>query len=354
MKEIERKLRLGMDRNGMKPEVQDKIVQSITSFALYGFPESHAASFALIAYASAYLKCHYLAAFTAAMLNNQPMGFYQPVTLVKDAQRHGLRVLPIDVTRSDWLCTLEKNGHDFVLRLGMRYASGLRAVVAQDIVRERAIRPFLSIDDLQHRVRAIQKIELATLAKIGALNFITNQKGFHRRDALWQVERAARHAGPLLEPLEESRDFTSVNSPLEPMTTEERLIADFNGTGMTVGPHPMGYHRKRMKKQGVRCAGELSSLPNGMHVRIAGAVIARQRPGTAKGFVFLSMEDETGIANAIIAPQIYEKYHLVIVHQQFLLVEGQLQNQDNVISVKAEIVRPLSITRVETSSHDFH
>jgi len=123
---------------------------------------------------------------------------------------------------------------------------------------------------------------------------------------------------------------------------------------MTVGPHPMRYHRKRMKKKGVRCAGELSGLPNGMHVRIAGAVIARQRPGTAKGFVFLSLEDETGIANAIITPQIYEKYHLVIVHQQFLLVEGQLQNQENVISVKAEIVYPLSITRVETISHDFH
>jgi error-prone DNA polymerase len=369
MKDIERKLRLGMDRKGMKPEVQDKIVQSITSFALYGFPESHAASFALIAYASAYLKCHYLAAFTAAMLNNQPMGFYQPATLVKDAQRHGLKVLPIDVTRSDWLCTLEESGHDFVLRLGMLYASSLRAAVAQGIVRERTIRPFLSIDDLEHRVPAIQKMELTTLAKIGALNFITNQKGFHRRDALWQVERAARHAGPLLETLEESCGLiqenvsmendnntipASVISPLAPMTAGERLIADFNGTGMTVGPHPMGYHRKRMKKKGIRCAAELSSLPNGMHVRIAGAVIARQRPGTAKGFVFLSLEDETGIANAIITPQIYEKYHLVIVHQQFLLVEGQLQNLENVISVKVEIVHPLSITRVETSSHDFH
>src|SRR4029077_1965072 len=213
-------------------------------------------------------------------------------------------------------------------------ASGLRATVAQDIVRERAIRPFLSIDDLEHRVPAIQKMELTTLAKIGALNFITNQKGFHRRDALWQVERAARHAGPLLDALEESSGPiqenvsmendthtipASVISPLAAMTAGERLIADFNGTGMTVGPHPMRYHRKRMTMQGFRCSTELSSLPNGMHVRIAGAVIARQRPGTAKGFVFLSLEDETGIANAIITPQIYEKYHLVIVHQQFLM-----------------------------------
>jgi error-prone DNA polymerase len=147
-------------------------------------------------------------------------------------------------------------------------------------------------------------------------------------------------------------DFTA--SPLQPMTSEEKLIADYNGTGMTVGPHPLSHHRKKLKRQGVRCANELSSLPNGMRVRIAGAVIARQRPGTAKGFVFLSMEDETGIANAIITPQTYDKYHLIIVHQQFLLVEGHLQNQENVISVKAEVVRPLPFARIEASSHDFH
>jgi error-prone DNA polymerase len=373
MKAVEQKLRIGMDRNGIKPEIQDKIVRSITSFALYGFPESHAASFALIAYASAYLKCHYLPAFTAAILNNQPMGFYQPATLLKDAQRHGLKVRPIDVTRSDWLCTLEKNGQDFALRLGMRSVHGLRADVARAIVNERAIGPFFSIDDLKLRVPTIQKSELTTLAKIGALNFIQAKSNFHRRDALWQVERVARRPGPLLETLEQGKEFAkelaqecaaleqennnvpaSGISPLQLMTAEERLVADFNGTGMTVGPHPMGYHRKRLKKQGVRSASELRGLPNGIHVLISGAVIARQRPGTAKGFVFLSLEDETGIANAIITPRIYEKYHLVIVHQPFLLIEGQLQNQENVISVKAEIVRPLSITRVETSSHDFH
>jgi error-prone DNA polymerase len=374
MKSVEQKLRIGMERNKIGKEIQDKIVQSIVSFALYGFPESHAASFALIAYASAYLKCHYLAAFTSAILNNQPMGFYQPATLVKDAQRHGLKVRPIDVTRSDWFCTLEKDGQDFALRIGMRYVNGLRAEIAQAIVRERATCPFISIDDLKLRVPAIQKAELTMLAQIGALNFIAGKNSFHRRDALWQVERAARRAGPLLEKLgpskragkevdkenaEESGDKNEnieipAISPLQPMTPEERLIADFNGTSMTVGPHPMGYHRKRLKKQGVRSANELSRLPDGVSVRIAGAVIARQRPGTAKGFVFLSLEDETGIANAIITPQTYEKYHLTIVHQQFLLIEGELQNLQNVISVKAEIVRPLSITRVETGSHDFH
>ena len=356
MKEVEVKLRRGMDKNGIRPEVQDKIIQSITSFALYGFPESHAASFALIAYASAFLKCHYLPAFTAAMLNNQPMGFYSPATLVKDAQRHGLKVKPIDVTCSDWLCTLEKNGNAFEMRLGLRYVKGLRESVAREIEQQRRIRVFASVNDLKLRVPAIQKDELATLAEIGALNSIGTKRG-HRREALWQIERAARNAGPLLETIESAESQNNEmreNSPLPPMSMEERLVADFKNTGMTVGPHPMAYHRAEMRRQGVRSAMELERLPNGVAVRVAGSVIARQRPGTAKGFVFLSLEDETGIANAIITPQVFERDHLIIVHQQFLLIDGELQNQDNVISVKAARVLPLMITRAHTESHDFH
>jgi error-prone DNA polymerase len=362
-----------MERNQIDPETQEKIVQSIVSFALYGFPESHAASFALLAYASAYLKCHYLPAFTAALLNNQPMGFYHPATLVKDAQRHGLKVRPIDVTRSDWLCKLEKNGSGFALRLGLRYVKGLREDVAQEIVCQRTLRPFRSIGDLKLCVPALQKSELTALAEIGALNFIesppasaeTKKGRSHRREALWQVERAARSAGPLLQEYGELGfnpeclpdalwPDANASSPLLPMTSEERLVADFRGTGMTVGPHPMAYHRRELQKEGIRSATELHSLPDGTPVRIAGSVIARQRPGTAKGFVFLSLEDETGIANAIITPQLFERSHIVVVHQQFLVIEGKLQNQENVVSVKAEFVRPLNITQAETSSHDFH
>src|SRR5271170_7153660 len=184
MKDIEQKLRRGMERNGIRGAVQDTIVQSITSFALYGFPESHAASFALLAYASAYLKCHYLAAFTTAMLNNQPMGFYSQATLVKDAQRHGLRIRPIDVTCSDWLCKLEKQSEGLSVRLGMRYVRGLRGEIAEEIVRERKARAFRSLDDLKLRVPAIRKAELTALAEIGALNFIGGARGAHRRDAL--------------------------------------------------------------------------------------------------------------------------------------------------------------------------
>src|SRR6202030_3048549 len=238
MRDIETRLRDGMTRNGILGKQQDTIVQSITSFALYGFPESHAASFALIAYASAFLKCRYLAAFTAAILNNQPMGFYQPDTLVRDAQRHGLKVKPIDVTCSDWLCQLEKNGQDFCVRLGMRFVKDLRRDVALKIVSERAIHPFSSIDDLKFRVPMIQKAELATLAEIGALNFIGGKNGVHRRDALWQIERAARRPGPLLEKAEEKEveiangttepGATPISSrlasPLAAMTGEERLV----------------------------------------------------------------------------------------------------------------------------------
>jgi len=144
------------------------------------------------------------------------------------------------------------------------------------------------------------------------------------------------------------------NSPLRPMNSEERLVADFRGTGMTVGPHPMAYHRARMQAMGIRKASDLSHIPDGQYLRIGGCVICRQRPGTAKGFVFLSIEDETGVANAIVMPDLFQKNRLLLSSAQFLMVEGILQNQDNVISVKAERVLPLSITRAETSSHDFY
>jgi len=369
MKEIEAKLRAGMTHNGIPAKAQEEIILSITSFALYGFPESHAASFALIAYASAYLKCHYLAAFTAALLNNQPMGFYSPATIVKDAQRHGLRMLPVDVMRSEWNCTLEtvvrgqgpgasktfviptpkrmrgaeesqlekfpnsdfrfpiettpfasqstihnqqstiskignrkstiESSFHIALRLGLRYVRGLREEAAQALVRERLRAPFASIHDLARRVPELRKDELTTLAEIGALNTVArgqrpgasktfviptperergaeesgefpitdfrfpietnpsvsqstiknqqstiastigNRKSsigncFHRRDALWQVERAVRSSGPLLEQQREP----DAPSPLQPMNHEERLVADFHGTGLTVGPHP--------------------------------------------------------------------------------------------------------------------
>jgi error-prone DNA polymerase len=330
------------------------------------------------------------------------MGFYHPSTIVKDAQRHGLKVLPIDVMKSEWKCTVEHSAlsrrpsagpvvgrpssvvgkesrEARMLRLGLRYARGLREEAGQALVRQRGVAPFTSIRDIVHRVPELRKDELNTLAEIGALNSVgsavdsrlssvvgannesshlldrrptTNDKrpDLHRRDALWQVERAVRRAGPLLDSLSEPDG----KSPLHPMDTEERLVADFRGTGMTTGPHPMAYHRARMNSLGVRKASDLGNIRNGQRIRIGGCVIARQRPGTAKGFVFLSLEDETGVANAIVQPELFQKNRLLLGSEQFLLIDGILQNQDNVISVKAERVSPLEITRAQTSSHDFH
>ena len=416
MHDIESKLRAGMTRNGITPQSQEEIIQQITSFALYGFPESHSASFALLAYASAYLKVHYLAAFTAALLNNQPMGFYHPSTIVKDAQRHGLKMLPADVTKSDWNCTIEQidspwrhgdteentssvrfamsdgqnqftitraienqkskientsvppclRGH-FAVRLGLRYVRGLREEAARALLREREKRGFDSITDLARRVPELRKDELTMLAKVGALNAVGNiddcntglranrqssilNRQFHRRDALWQVAKAAQPVGELLRDIPEP----DMASPLERMNTEERLVADYAGTGVTIGAHPMAYQRAELRKKGVLTAIELETTPNGKWVKAAGCVIARQRPGTAHGFVFLSLEDETGIANAILTPDLFEKYRIELVSVRFMLVEGVLQHQDNVISVRAKKISRLDFTAAQTSSHDFH
>jgi len=495
MREIEIKLRRGMEQNGINGETQDKIVQAITSFALYGFPESHAASFALIAYASAYLKCHYLAAFTAAILNNQPMGFYQPATVIKDAQRHGLKVEPIDITRSDWNCTIEEGArgqgtgdreqvtgdsmkesssnevsvHEAwsnysdtpsyetqplspvtchlspslspvtchlspslspvtchlspSMRLGLCYVKGLHEEAARAIVRERMKRPFSDIDDLHNRVPELRKDELRKLAEVGALNFIKghplrssassavkfftaegteerreesqqsevrNRQSLHRRSALWQVERAARPVGPLLKNQREevtgdrgqvtegsplspvtchlspspspvtsylspvTCNLSPAQSPLRPMTIEERVNADFRGTGVTIGKHPLAYRREELNKLGVKRAIDLHQIRNGFWVRVAGWVIVRQRPGTAKGFMFLSMEDETGIANIIVTPDIFDRNRAVLVNQPLLLIEGPLQNQDNVIHVRARRIESLSYAIAAAASHDFH
>jgi error-prone DNA polymerase len=423
MHDIEVKLRRGMDRQGITVAVQDRIVQSITSFALYGFPESHAASFALIAYASAWLKCHYLAAFTAAMLNNQPMGFYSPATLIKDAQLHGLKFRPLDVLRSAWACTLEpldapgavaavsdrravsdgqrvvgaalvaapgqppglplrcdpplgtavvpgrgETSGPYAVRLGLCYAKGLRETIAHDIVRERGRASFRSVEDLKRRVPGISKNELVLLAEIGALNSLGPAGGGHRRSALWIVERASRPAGPLLEDREEANGSLAPpaalsapspsaplpGEPLAPMDPQERLLADFRGTGLTLGPHPMRFCRAEMNALGVTPAGLLPRLPHGRHVRVAGGVIARQRPGTAKGFVFLSLEDETGICNIIVSPDLFERQRVDLVTQQFLVIHGTLQTLDGVISIKAQRICPLAALTAPSPSHDFH
>ncbi|MGH9606384.1 MAG: DNA polymerase III subunit alpha [Terracidiphilus sp.] len=354
MKDLEGRLRAGMTRNGIGAAAQESIVQGISSFAMYGFPESHAASFALIAYASAYLKVHYLAAFTCALLNNQPMGFYSPAVLIKDAQRHGLRVRPIDAQRSEWLCTLESEPDgSLCLRIGLNYAKGLRRSSADALINARGRDgSFRTTDDLARRVPELNRKELVALARIGALNTLGEVE--HRRDALWQVEQAGRAVGPLLRSAQTADAAARTSKPLRQMTGDERLAADYAGTGLTTGPHPMAYHRAALRQQGILSAEELTRSGNRNVVRIAGCVIARQRPGTAKGFVFLSIEDETGIANAILTPDVFERDRIVVTRSRFLCIEGPLQNQDGVIHVKARLIVPLAIASAEIGSRDFH
>jgi error-prone DNA polymerase len=276
------------------------------------------------------------------------MGFYQPFTIIKDAQRHGLKVLPIDITCSDWLCAIEKEADATLsLRLGFRYVKGLSQQSGEAIVRERAVREFAGIDDLRNRVPELRKDELRKLAAVGALNFIQDSS---RRDALWQVERVTRDAGELYEELLEKDG----NSPLQQMTLTERVDADFRGTGLTIGKHPVAYHRGELNSLNALRAIDIRKLRDGTFVRVAGWVIVRQRPGTAKGFMFLSLEDETGVSNIIVTPQLFDKYRLELVNNPFLLIEGALQNQDNVVSVKASHVQPLSFTVAAAPSHDFH
>ena len=359
MAEVEVKLREGMARRGITGHAADEIVHQITSFALYGFPESHSSSFALLAYASAYLKAHHGPPFYTALLNNQPMGFYHSATVVNDARRHGVRVLPVDVTRSDWSCTLERRDGAWVVRLGLRFVKGLRERAGQALVAARATRAFASARDLAARADLTRE-EMGTLASIGALAPL----GGTRRANLWTV--AEQDAGPLfaggpsggashVDPSRRSAEspLRDVESPLREMSADERLIADYAGTGVTLGPHPMALRRAVLAARGVTRAIDLARGGDGVRVRVAGSVIVRQRPGTAKGFVFLSLEDETGIANVIVTPGLFARRRLPLVSEPFLLVEGILQMQDGVVSVRAARVEPLPRLAHVVPSHDF-
>jgi error-prone DNA polymerase len=342
MKAVEEKLRAGMTRQGIIGEQAEAIIRSITAFALYGFPESHAASFALLAYASAYLKTHHPAAFYAALLNNQPMGFYHPATIVRDAHRHGQVIHPTDVNYSGWLCSIEPDG---AVRLGLRYVRGLREEIGKRIEDERRQRPFATVADLVKRA-GLHRDELTQLAQVGAVASLEHE----RRAAIWEAERAGRPAGPLYEELPDPPE----RSPLNAMTPEEEIIADYEGTGLSLGPHPMEFHREQLNQMKVARASDLVRMKHGAWVRVAGAVIVRQRPGTAKGFVFLNLEDETGLTNVIVRPVLFHRHRLALVNEPFLYVEGTLQHQDNVVSIRAERLWPLRHRLTAVPSHDFH
>ena len=353
MQQIEQRLRSGMNERGIRGQAQEQIVKAITSFALYGFPESHSASFALIAYASAYLKRHHPTAFFLSLLNAWPMGFYHPATLVREAQRAGSVVLPVDVNESGVRCRWQDRPADGdgaarsgeppppgAIRLGLRYIKGMRREAAERIEAEQATRRFRSIEDLAERCR-LRRNELVALASIGAL------PGRGRRAALWQAAQVEKPKGPLFADLS-----TATPSPLDEMTPMEETAADFAIASITTGPHPMEYYRRALDRRRVVTAAALPDRPAGRRVRTAGSVIVRQRPGTARGLLFLTLEDETGMSQAIVMPDQLKKHRRTIVSSSGLIVEGVLQKKDGSLSVKADKFWP--IDRLErVPSHDF-
>jgi len=355
MRQLESRLRTGMNERGIVGENQEAIIRGIHSFAFYGFPESHAASFALIAYASAYLKRHHPAAFLVGLLNAQPMGFYHPSTLVKDAQRHGIEVRAIDVGRSDWRCTLEpeqecaarKDGEAFAVRLGLRYVAGVRKETGHVIETERRRRPFRSAADLAGRV-ALQRGELETLAELGALASI-DPAASTRRSALWQVAALERDPDALFAGHEPPESL----SPLPELTPLEETLADYRSSGITPGPHLMAHLRGTLRKRKVLTAAELRDVPDGRRVRTAGFVIVRQRPGSAKGFCFLTLEDETGTSNAILTPRQFKRFRVPLHTSSVVEIEGPLQNVDGVIHVRVANLEPLVTRQSLPDSHDY-
>ena len=366
MQKVSVKLRAAMERKNIPPDKIDKIIQSISSFALYGFPESHAISFAILAYGSAYLKVHRAPEFYASLLNNQPMGFYAPATIVKDARRHGLKIQAVCVQKSIWRCAVVS---DDTFRLGFCVVNGMRQEHAEELVRQRQDRQFDSLDDFKRRVR-LSKEELRTLAELGALNCFAE----HRRAAMWEVEKTLHDdllgsaGGPPASsggsPAERCLWRAAANgrpaacapqseSPLAPMTLPERVKADYETMNLTTGPHPMKLLREKLPN--IWRASDLPNAKHGSTIKIAGNVICRQRPGTAKGFAFVSLEDETGVSNAIVDPDLFERFRLLITEEDFLVIEGEVQNSDNVVLIKTREIKPLAHENlVGSESHDFH
>jgi error-prone DNA polymerase len=348
---IEEKLRKGMTNNRVDAPTQDRIVKAITSFALYGFPESHAASFALLSYASGYLKIHYLAAYMAAMLNNQPMGFYSPAVLIKDAQRHGQRFLPIDVNRSDWECTVEEEGGKRMVRLGLMYVRSLSSKTGRDIAAERDRGGFYTnIHNLKMRLPHIKRDDLHALAKSGALNRLDKTQ-LDTRAALWASSLVSQPAGPLFANVEETPEL---KSPLTPMNEFERINTDLASTGLVIGKHPVAYLREQLRPEGVTRCLDLMEVRNGRFAKVIGSVVCRQRPGTAKGIVFLSLEDESGIINVVVMPDEYERFKLTILENGYLLIKGTVQSYNGSVSLKALWVEALQVNVLAARSHDFH
>jgi error-prone DNA polymerase len=324
-----------MEEKGIAREFAEQVFEQIRGFGEYGFPESHAASFALIAYATAWLRCHYPAEFTCGLMNAQPMGFYAPATILADAKRSGVKIRPVDVQRSDWECALEEGE----VRVGLRWVKGLGEEGGRRIVAER---PYRSLEEFRLRT-ALDKDARARLAEAGAFRSL----GGDRRDALWEM---AQTAAPTALPL----DFAEPATGFQPLTPMEEVSWDFRSTGHSTRDHPLGPLRERLRRLGLPDARALNAMPHGHRARYAGLVICRQRPGTAKGVTFMTLEDETGFVNLVVWPDVFARHELLVKTEAFLGVSGKLQVEDGVTHlVAARLWRPDLAAPPAPPSHDF-
>lgn len=343
---FEKKLFEGMRKNGYSEAFAEQIFRQIKGFGDYGFPESHSASFALLAYVSCWLKCYHPAAFTCALLNSQPMGFYAPAQLVQDARRHGVAVRPVDVGASELDCTLEGKGPGAALRLGLRMVKGLSAEAATRLVAARAEGAFASVADLARRA-ALGRQDLEALAAADALRGLAG----HRHRAYWQVSGTE---APM--PLFGQPRFQEAEALLPRPSPETDLVADYAAVGLSLGQHPLALLRSRLDARRVRVASQLWALANGALARVAGVVVGRQRPGSASGVIFVTLEDESGCVNVVVWPKHAEAQRKALLGSTILLVTGTVQQEDGVLHLVAGRLEDISgwLAELRPRSRDFH
>ena len=344
------KLLAGMIGKGYSRDYGERLFEQIKGFGSYGFPESHAASFALITYVSCWLKCHHPAAFAASLVNSQPLGFYTPDQILQDARRHGVPVLPVDACHSAWDCTLVPPavaGAGFGIRLGLRMIDGFSEAVATALVQARQREPFESVADLSQRAR-LDRRHQGLLADAGALKALSG----HRHRARWEVSGVEKPL-PLFA---QARATAEAEVALPAPTAFDDMQADYNSTGTTLGRHMVSFVRPQLQQQRCLRSDELAALPHGRNVRFAGLVRMRQRPQTASGVTFLTLEDECGMVNAVVWRRIADRQHRVLVEARLMQIDGRLERVDGVQHLIVRQMQDIGglIDGVRTHSRDFH
>ncbi|SEH99924.1 error-prone DNA polymerase [Paracoccus alkenifer] len=343
----------GMVARGYPADFAERIFRQLEGFGSYGFPESHAASFALLAYASAWLKCRHPDVFCAALLNSQPMGFYAPAQIVRDAREHGVEIRPVCVNASDWDCTLEPAGTGFAVRLGLRMVRGLSKAHGKAIARQRGDRPFASVDELLRRA-GVPVTALTALAEADAFR---PALGLARREALWAIRglrhqelplfaaAAARHEGAMLPEMAEPP------ATLRPMPAGREVVSDYRHTGLSLRRHPVSFLRADLARRRIVTCAAAMGADNRRRVEAAGIILVRQRPGSAKGVMFITLEDETGIANVVVLPKLFERYRRVILSAGMIAVAGRIQSADGVVHLVAQRITDLSPELASVGEH---